>query len=261
MKKFITGLLNKKISIKNLDKSQRYTASKIAFTLAEVLITLTIIGVVAALTIPPIVNNYQKTQYVVGLKKAYTTMSQAFLMMMKDDGVDRFTDTNIYTIGQTDYWLEDGDGNSYVRETLPKYFKIAQFYEFDSVIPQYMTLASNESMWPDSMNFYVFSTLDGTLYYLHKCPICFMNGWTIWVDVNGTKVPNTIGRDVFEFFIKREDGRVIPIASQIGATFDGKYEESQYWNGSQKDQICSNSCWDCSGCAARIIEEGWKMTY
>jgi prepilin-type N-terminal cleavage/methylation domain-containing protein len=43
---------------------------KKAFTLAEVLITLAIIGVVAALTIPTVVRNYQKTQTVTQLKKS-----------------------------------------------------------------------------------------------------------------------------------------------------------------------------------------------
>src|SRR5574344_629312 len=50
----------------------------IAFTLAEVLITLAIIGVVAALTIPTLIKNYQQKQYETQLKKTYSTLSQAF---------------------------------------------------------------------------------------------------------------------------------------------------------------------------------------
>ena len=44
------------------------------FTLAEVLITLGIIGIVAAMTLPTLVNNYKKQIYVVGLKKAYNNL-------------------------------------------------------------------------------------------------------------------------------------------------------------------------------------------
>ena len=55
MKNIIVNILNKKIFIKNLVKSQRYAG----FTLAEVLITLGIIGVVAAMTIPTLMNNIQ----------------------------------------------------------------------------------------------------------------------------------------------------------------------------------------------------------
>jgi prepilin-type N-terminal cleavage/methylation domain-containing protein len=46
-------------------------AVKKAFTLAEVLITLAIIGVVAALSIPSVVRNYQETQYKVAYKSLF----------------------------------------------------------------------------------------------------------------------------------------------------------------------------------------------
>lgn len=50
---------------------------KSAFTLAEVLITLGIIGVVAALTMPAVIANYQKQETVSKLKKFYSVMQQA----------------------------------------------------------------------------------------------------------------------------------------------------------------------------------------
>ena len=45
-------------------------SKRIAFTLAEVLITLGIIGVVAALTIPTLIQKYEKQVYITQLKKA-----------------------------------------------------------------------------------------------------------------------------------------------------------------------------------------------
>ena len=51
--------------------------SKAAFTLAEVLITLGIIGIVAALTMPALIANYQKQVTLNGLKKAYSQLAQA----------------------------------------------------------------------------------------------------------------------------------------------------------------------------------------
>ncbi len=56
------------------------------FTLAEVLVTLAIIGVVAALIIPGIVQNVKKKQYVSGLNKTYSDISQATLQVMDDNG-------------------------------------------------------------------------------------------------------------------------------------------------------------------------------
>jgi prepilin-type N-terminal cleavage/methylation domain-containing protein len=56
------------------------------FTLAEVLITLGIIGVVAALTLPSLIANYQKKQTVVKLKRFYTTMNQAIRLSEAENG-------------------------------------------------------------------------------------------------------------------------------------------------------------------------------
>ncbi len=50
-----------------------------AFTLAEVLITLGIIGVVAAMTLPTLINNYKKTEVTTHLKKFFSMMNQAIL--------------------------------------------------------------------------------------------------------------------------------------------------------------------------------------
>uniref|UniRef100_UPI0040289A2A prepilin-type N-terminal cleavage/methylation domain-containing protein n=1 Tax=Candidatus Scatousia sp. TaxID=3085663 RepID=UPI0040289A2A len=49
-----------------------------AFTLAEVLITLGIIGIVASMTLPTLVGKYKKVQTISQLKKTYTVLNQAF---------------------------------------------------------------------------------------------------------------------------------------------------------------------------------------
>ena len=58
----------------------RLAAKRVAFTLAEVLITLGIIGVVAALTIPTLVQNYRQHVVETRLQKFYTTFNQAITM-------------------------------------------------------------------------------------------------------------------------------------------------------------------------------------
>lgn len=59
---------------------------KLGFTLAEVLITLGIIGVVAALTMPMLMQKYNNSVAETRLKKFYTTMNQAVLMAKNDYG-------------------------------------------------------------------------------------------------------------------------------------------------------------------------------
>ncbi len=60
---------------------------KAAFTLAEVLITLGIIGIVAAMTMPSLITNYRKKQTAVRLERFYSIMSQAVLRWQQDEGI------------------------------------------------------------------------------------------------------------------------------------------------------------------------------
>lgn len=63
-----------------------FTVNHLAFTLAEVLITLGIIGVVAALTIPSLMQKNQDSATVSKLKKVYSTLSNAYNFAVKDNG-------------------------------------------------------------------------------------------------------------------------------------------------------------------------------
>ncbi|MBE7710818.1 MAG: type II secretion system protein [Cyanobacteria bacterium SIG31] len=61
---------------------------KNGFTLAEVLITLAIIGVVATMTLPALMTNTQEQQAKTGLKKAINTLTEAVQMHQAIDGFD-----------------------------------------------------------------------------------------------------------------------------------------------------------------------------
>jgi len=59
---------------------------KAFFTLAEVLLTLAIIGIIAAMTLPALLNSTNKMENVVALKKAYETLSQITYSIMAENG-------------------------------------------------------------------------------------------------------------------------------------------------------------------------------
>ena len=72
---------------------------KFGFTLAEVLITLVIIGVIAAMTIPTLMNNTNQQEFRVGMKKAISALNQAMSLNYALEGTT-VGDTNLSTIAQ-----------------------------------------------------------------------------------------------------------------------------------------------------------------
>ena len=66
-------------------KFHTLTKQKLGFTLAEVLITLGIIGIVAAMTIPVLMTNYQKKTTATRAKKAYSELLQAIKLSENDN--------------------------------------------------------------------------------------------------------------------------------------------------------------------------------
>ena len=66
------------------------------FTLAEVLITLAIIGVVAAISIPSVISNTQQQEFKTGLRKAVSVLNSAITMNMAIDGESPYDNANIF---------------------------------------------------------------------------------------------------------------------------------------------------------------------
>ncbi len=67
-----------------------------AFTLAEVLITLAIIGVVAAISIPSVISNSQQQEFKTGLRKAVSVLNSAITMNMALDGETPYDNANLF---------------------------------------------------------------------------------------------------------------------------------------------------------------------
>ena len=68
---------------------------KKGFTLAEVLITLAIIGVVAAISIPSVISNSQQQEFKTGLRKAVSVLNSAITMNMALDGETPYDNANL----------------------------------------------------------------------------------------------------------------------------------------------------------------------
>ena len=80
----------KKYHMKNFMKQTYLPSQKVAFTLAEVLITLGIIGVVAAITMPVLIADAREKQTVTKLKKIYSVLSNTYLMIASEKGSPKY---------------------------------------------------------------------------------------------------------------------------------------------------------------------------
>ena len=200
----------------------KFYLEKAAFTLAETLITLTIIGVIAALTIPNLISSYQKHTYVVGLKKAYSQLQNAMSAGWNESG----------HLDENGQWVSDVtniDGQEFngTRENKRLYLLSKQFKINKLCYNKYSTDESCEKLlrhFHDYGNIASFITNDGMIFTSYAD-----------VDINGFKGPNKYGRDQFYLDITNEDeesrynipqGTVVPWGSKLYADIHG---EEYYW--------------------------------
>jgi prepilin-type N-terminal cleavage/methylation domain-containing protein len=162
---------------------------KRGFTLAEVLITLAIIGVVAALSIPSVVKNYQETQFKTAYKKAFSDLNRVFAQTIA---------FNEFPERKNDCY--DVNFANFVYDTIKENFKSIKECSAQDLYNCWAkgdTLGESESpVEGSSKSFVDASGRVWTEYHRNRA---------IWmVDTNGTKSPNKFSKDrwTFTFFNK-----------------------------------------------------------
>lgn len=185
-----------------------------AFTLAEVLITLGIIGIVAAMTIPSLMNNVQDKQYKTALKKTYSVISNATKQLQYDTG------GMLWTVSDPVNPWANADTIA-MFNAYSNYLTIANSSDVNSAdtasffAPMYNNYkSSNQIMFIYNCNHnYAKGAVlkDGTtLMFVSLGYISPSAFGMIRLDVNGAKPPNEIGKDFFVLYIyKTLDGNSI----------------------------------------------------
>lgn len=80
-----------------MEKNNKSKAQNInGFTLAEILITLAIIGIIAAITIPSVISNTQQQEFKTGLKKAVSVLNSAIMMNIAYEGESPYDNANLF---------------------------------------------------------------------------------------------------------------------------------------------------------------------
>ena len=148
-----------------------------AFTLAEVLITLGIIGVVAAMTMPSLMQNYKRQQATARIKKFVSVINQALISAEND-------------LGAREDWVIGEMSNS------------DSAYNFlNTYIKPYIKSADIEKRTLFNMNMATLRFVDGSQMSI-KIGACY----DIWYDINGEKGPNEKGKDIFVFILCKNGG-------------------------------------------------------
>lgn len=185
---------------------------KLAFTLAEVLITLGIIGIIAALTLPALIQKQQERETIVRLKKFYSVISEAVKMAELQNGSIEswgWSSNSLDTTGAQNFinilspslkiikncGIKKNEG-CFPKNTAYKYLNGKDYYTYDNTD----TLAKaklNDGTMIAVENYSACKSVIGTSRELKS--VC----GTIVIDINGEKAPNQLGKDTFWFWITK----------------------------------------------------------
>ena len=160
---------------------------KTGFTLAEILISLAILGVVAAVTLPSINANVNNQAMEKQTLKFYTQFKKAIDLYKAEEGVDSIT------------------GNDFKPDTFAsKYFNLAQKCNADDKCypDKYTSWNGKDTSMDNVNNFFnndgIYVLADGTVFSIdydsdESVPL------GVYFDVNGKKGPNKVGYDFWHF--------------------------------------------------------------
>jgi len=243
-----------------------YEKIKNAFTLAEVLITIAIIGIVASLVIPVTVQKYQEKARVTATQKFYSTITQAVNLAILENG-------------SPDTWnIKLSDSSAMLTKIMP-YLAYTQYCDYKNkelcVSAKFILLRNGEKstgyLPMDSSRSILRlnnGMLVGTFAQSADCSAVFAGGKNTsnicgeyMVDVNGESAPNTYGKDIFMFNLTKYG--VIPTGSrEFDNTIEQIPDENNRFNvvNYPFDTGCLSKDANGFGCAGWVIENG-NMDY
>ena len=243
-----------------------------AFTLAEVLITIAILGIVAVMVMPIITTDVNKHTWTNGLRTAVSNLSNAFEQMMAIDITNRLEGTNLW---QNIINAPVVSANNDVRNELGRYLSIT---DMGTGIPDGVTIIdqNNAEAGADVGDTVRFHLSNGTILYMRlydagrnrktsqECRTIKSNGGSLcswvadmYVDVNGIKRPNRIGDDIYYFYLG-SDGRLYPYGSNDVNLYLANIGT---WRDSCDGRKPLPAGCDSRMLTARVIEEGYSINY
>ena len=217
---------------------------KAAFTLAEVLITLGIIGIIAAMTLPTLIANYQKKVVETRVKAFYSKMNQIYLRSYVDNGdTADWLVSKRYTYDETVDWLK-------------KYFlPYTQGFDLQSA-----TTTNETESGPWTQNVVIVRIPDGTAYAFSVDE----NGMDIAFFVNGNL--NDLGpRNKFTFQFSKRKNYLTDEGSMEKQSLNFIDPYILNWDGNRETLKthhtwgCRKGCTNCAYCTKLLQLNGWEI--
>lgn len=260
----------------------------LGFTLSEVLITLGIIGIVAALTVPGVINSSNSSTNMASLARTYEQMqiAMADLINRAQQNDQSITTLDLIKVKNV---ITDADSIGLNAETYVtavdrsvdnvNLLSLTRLYSgIQSYTPKnadYLTSIKNYNGEDLSETFF-----DNTEIFKFPKKIALLiyrnidesemesasNGGTlnkstvltkIFIDVNGEKEPNRIGHDIFLYGLSN-DGKMIPAGTD---DYNKNVFNEQITNFSTACSSTSDEAFNALSCAARIMADNWKQNY
>lgn len=235
-------------------KSKQKNHISLAFTLVEALLAISIIGIIAAFTIPTLLNNVNKAGYTNSFRAAYSVLMNATNQILTDNGYnlknafhapsdvrDAYA-SKVKTIKNCDYdsFFEDC---WYPEDDIKSLNGWPHLDRYNDVVDDFRVGGEGLQLANGMLLFF-----NVTWGFASDCsnmedgigPECM----TLWVDTNGYKKPDTLGRDIFIFILNEKTLLPWGNVSNNNHYCDSNTQDS--WNGME--------------CALRLATEG-EMNY
>ena len=261
---------------------------KRGFTLAEVLITLGIVGVVAALTAPALVMSSRNEANAARLSTVVSNMENAFQSAIAQEGVDNLYGTSLWDFGGGDSLGANDAGiprfvgrlgqymivNGYKNNQADFYGNGVQVYAMSDTggVGRATTVTGTPFAIETKNGAAIFMQCMRNNNLAANKPGAIAAGCSLYtdaaavaIDVNGKNGPNVFGRDIF-FFILGENGILYPRGSNDTNYFlrsrgDGRWSERGVVSSCRDDDKGREATQKGTGCTARVIAEGYKINY
>lgn len=209
---------------------------KRAFSLAEVLITLMIIGIIAGMTIPALKKDSMNKTVATNLKKIYSELNQSFSMVLAENFTNRVCRTGLFD-----------DAGTFEEEFVMKKLNVTTVCSAGSASKCF----GNSNLIGSEKSYLLTSGIAvAFLAPENACDAANAANLRVFVDVNGPTPPNKGGTDQFLLGV-----------NGFGSVFVGSTSDDV---GGYTSEACGNATDDYNAawaCAIQIQRDGWEVKY